>query len=72
MFDHKRGVSSKIAASKFNISRSYVRKLLKETSVLAKKRILIPALKDAQKLNTRAKCGNIYLKFGNLSWILDD
>ena len=63
MFDNKRGVSTRKAASNFNISQTYVRKILNKASVVCRRRITIPARTEAEKLAARPKCRNLYVKY---------
>ena len=72
-FNHKSGVSQRSAARKFNISLSYVNKLLKEQSdIRCRKRIKIPLRTEAQKHLAKTKYSRLYRKYNNFFFVLDD
>ena len=59
-------------ARQFNINQGYVCKLLKKHGILSRKKMDIPARTEQPKKVNRAKCGNLYLKNPDVSWVLDD
>ena len=71
-FNHKATMSQRQSARKFNISQPMICKILKKHQIKAIKKMKIPSRSDQQKSSARAKCGNLYLKNRNISWILDD
>lgn len=71
-FDHHHGRSTRKAARKFNISKSYVHKLLKKSSIKCRKKKNIPDRTEAQAIAAKSKCSIIYKKYRNCEWILDD
>ena len=71
-FDHKQGRSQRKAARKFEISPSYVNKLLKVSSIKCRKKKTIPDRTHLQALAAKTKCRIIYEKYRNCEWVLDD
>jgi hypothetical protein len=71
-FDHKDNISQSQAAKKFDITQQYVSNLLEKLQITPRKKMKIPERTEVQKKVARAKCGNLYLKNPNISWILDD
>ncbi|RNA14881.1 tripeptidyl-peptidase 2 [Brachionus plicatilis] len=57
---------------KFDISQQMVSKLLKKLQITPNKNLKIPDRTETQKKVARVKCGNLFLKNPNISWILDD
>ena len=45
---------------------------MKKYQISARKKIRIPSRTNQQKIVARAKCGYLYLKNPNISWVLDD
>ena len=53
---NKIGVSTRRIARKFDISQSYVRKIIKENGVTYRKRKLVPDSKPEQELREKSRC----------------
>ena len=71
-FNHKASTSQRQSARKFNISQAWVGQILKKNQVIVRKKMRILSRTDQQKMVARAKCGNLYRKNHNISWVLDD
>jgi transposase len=71
-FDHQHGRSTRKAARKFNISQSYVRKLLNKCSIKCRKKKTIPDRSEAQATSAKPKCRVLLKKYRDHEWILDD
>jgi len=71
-FNHKAARSQRQSARKFNVSQQMISQVLKKNKITARKKMRIPSRTEKQKIAARAKCGNLYLKNPNISWVLDD
>jgi len=71
-FDHKQGRSQRQAAKMYDISPSYVNKILKKASIKCRKKKTIPDRSEAQAKAAKTKSRIIYEKYGDCEWIVDD
>jgi len=72
-FNHRSGCSQRKVAQKFNISKSYVQKILKQSSnIRCYKKIKIPDTTDKQKKLARPKCRKLLKNYRGSVFILDD
>ena len=72
-FNHRSGCSQRKVAQKFNISKSYVQKILKQSSnIRCYKKIKIPDMTDKQKKLARPKCRKLLKNYRGSVFILDD
>ena len=71
-FDHSHGKSQRKGARKFNISQTYVYKLLNKGGIKCRKKQTIPDRSEAQMRAARPKCRRLIENYRNHEWILDD
>lgn len=71
-FDHRDGRSTRQAAEVFDISQTYVRKLLGTRGIKCRKKKTTPDRTEIQARAAKTKCRNLYEKYRNREWILDD
>jgi len=72
-FNHKTGRSQRKSARSFNMSQSYVSKILKKYSdIRAYKKYKKPLMTASQKKQLRPKCRKILSKYRGYNFILDD
>lgn len=73
MFDNNDGISTRMAAAKFNCSKSMISKTLKEkTYIRYRKKKIIPDRTPDQQALAKTKCGRLIRKFSGRAFILDD
>ena len=73
LFDHKCGVSQRIASKKFKCSQSLISKTLKtKTSMKKRKQMKIPSRTESQRAKNRRLCGQLYKNYKDFIWVLDD
>ena len=73
MINNKDNVSYRKAARKFNVTPSYVHKIIKSKSNIKKRtKIKIPERNEQQKIEAKTKCGRLLRKFPEHEWIIDD
>lgn len=73
MFENKDQVSIRLAARKFNASKSLVHKMLAtKTKIRHRKKQSIPARNDGQIESAKTKCDQMRRKLTNRDFILDD
>jgi len=72
-FDNRSGRSTRKAARKYNISETYVRKVLStKTSIKCRKKQKIPDRTELQADEAKKRCSVLTKKYQNFEWILDD
>ena len=73
LFDHKCGISQRIASKKFKCSQSLISKTLKtKTSIKKRKQMKIPSRTESQRAKNRRLCGQLYKNYKDFIWVLDD
>jgi hypothetical protein len=73
MFDHSDRISQRQAAREFGCSQQYISLTLStKTTIRARKKQVIPKRTIQQMEDAKRKCGILYRKFYDLSWIIDD
>ena len=71
--DNKTGVSQRMLAIRFNISKSYMNKIIKtKTNIHYYKKFKVPKRTEKQKAEVRPKCSFLTSLFRNKSIIVDD
>ena len=64
LFDHKCGISQRIASKKFKCSQSLISKTLKtKTSMKKRKQMKIPSRTESQRAKNRRLCGQLYKNY---------
>lgn len=71
--DHKTGVSQRMLAKRFNVSKSYMNEIIKtKTNIRYYKKFKVPKRTEKQKAEIRPKCSFLTSFFRNKAIIVDD